>query len=75
MTKPTLARLGHITRARLSQIMGLLNLASDIQEAILFLPKTTKGRDLISARDVLKLGSIEDWNEQQKAWQKMLISV
>ena len=70
-----LARLGHVTRARVSQIMGLLNLASDIQEAILFLPKTTKGRDPISARDVLKLGSIEDWEEQRKVWQKLLISV
>ena len=30
-----LARLGHVTRARLTQIMNLLNLAPDIQEAIL----------------------------------------
>src|SRR3712207_3152134 len=32
------ARLGHVTRARVTQIMNLLNLAPDIQEAILFLP-------------------------------------
>jgi len=70
-----LARLGHVTRARVSQIMGLLKLASDIQEAILFLPKTAKGRDPISARDVLKLGSIQDWEEQRRVWQKRLISV
>jgi hypothetical protein len=33
-----LARLGHVTRARMTQIMKLLNLAPDIQEQILFLP-------------------------------------
>jgi len=39
-----LARLGHVSRARLTQIMNLLNLASDIQEEILFLPKTERER-------------------------------
>ncbi len=29
------ARLGHVTRARITQIMNLLNLAPDIQEQIL----------------------------------------
>jgi hypothetical protein len=33
-----LARLGHVTRARMTQIMKLLDLAPDIQEHILFLP-------------------------------------
>src|SRR5262245_16695606 len=32
------ARLGQVTRARVAQIMGLLNLAPDLQEALLFLP-------------------------------------
>jgi len=49
-----LARLGHVTRARMSQIISLLNLAPDIQEAILFLPKTLKGRDSISSREVIR---------------------
>jgi hypothetical protein len=35
-----LGRLGHVTRARMTQIMNLLNLAPDIQEEILFLPRT-----------------------------------
>src|SRR5262245_51506757 len=39
-----LAELGHVTRARISQIMNLLNLATDIQEAILFAPRTARGR-------------------------------
>ena len=33
-----LARLGYVTRARMTQLMNLLNLAPDIQEDILFLP-------------------------------------
>jgi hypothetical protein len=39
----TLARLGHVSRARVSQITSLLGLAPDIQEALLFLPRTLKG--------------------------------
>ncbi len=31
-----LARLGHVTRARVTQIMNLLNLAPDIQEELLY---------------------------------------
>jgi hypothetical protein len=34
-----LARLGQVSRARVTQIMNLLHLAPDIQEAILFLPR------------------------------------
>ena len=41
----SLARLGHVSRARISQIMNLLLLAPDIQEQILFLPRTRNGRD------------------------------
>lgn len=45
-----LARLGHVTHARISQILNLLYLAPDIQEAILFLPRTVRGRDLLRDR-------------------------
>lgn len=40
-----LPRLGHVTRARVTQIMNLLNLAPDIQGAILFLLPVKFGRD------------------------------
>lgn len=40
-----LASLGRVSRARVSQIMNLLNLAPDIQDAILHLPRTVTGRD------------------------------
>ena len=36
--------MDHVTRARLTQIINLLNLAPDIQEEVLFLPPTEKGR-------------------------------
>lgn len=38
-----LARLGHVTRARLTQNMNLLNLAPEIQEEILFLSPFSHG--------------------------------
>lgn len=55
----------------MTQIMGLLNLAPDIQEAILFLPKTVNGRDPVSAREVIKLGVVEDWEEQRRRWREL----
>src|ERR1700722_7653073 len=38
-----LATLGYVTRARMTQIMNLLNLAPEIQEQILLLPTTKHG--------------------------------
>ena len=38
------ARLSHISRARVTQIMDLLLLAPEIQEEILFLPPVAVGR-------------------------------
>ena len=45
-----LARLAHVSRARITQIMNLLNLAPDIQEAILNLPRSGGGRNPIRER-------------------------
>ena len=36
------ARLGRVTRARMAQIMKLLDLAPDLQEQILFLPPESR---------------------------------
>ena len=47
-----LARLGHVTTARMTQIMVLLNLAPDIQEQLLELPRTEQGRNVMKERDV-----------------------
>lgn len=67
-----LARLGHVTRARMTQIMNLLNLAPDIQEEILFLPRTTKGRDPIGERDLRPITAVADWRVQRSLWRELL---
>lgn len=63
-----LARLGHVTRARITQIMNLLNLAPNIQEEILFLPRTTTGRDRIHERILRPLNAQIDWGGQHHLW-------
>jgi hypothetical protein len=65
-----LARLGHVTRARLTQVMNLLCLAPDIQEELLFLPQTTNGRDPISERELRPIASTPDWRKQRRSWQQ-----
>ena len=67
-----LARVGQVTRARMSQIMGLLGLAPDIQEALLFLPRTQKGRDPIAERDLRPIAAEPDWGLQREAWRRLL---
>jgi len=66
-----LARLGHVSRARLSQIMNLLSLAPDIQEKILFLPGTLKGRDPIQLRHLLPIAALSDWRRQRERWKAL----
>ena len=39
-----LAELGRISQPRMTQIMGLLNLAPDIQEELLYLPEVIQGK-------------------------------
>lgn len=62
------ARLGHVTRARVTQIMNLLHLAPDIQEVLLFLPRTTKGRDPIRESHVRPIAAVIDWQAQRRMW-------
>jgi hypothetical protein len=64
----TLARLGHVSRARISQILNLLCLAPDIQEAILFLPATVRGRDPICLGQLRALTQTLDWRQQRALW-------
>jgi len=66
-----LARLDYVTRARITQIMNLLNLAPDIQEAILFLPRTVKGRDRLREKEVRPIAAVPHWARQRKMWAKL----
>ena len=67
-----IARLGQVSRARVTQIMNLLLLAPDIQEEILFLPRTLKGHDLIRERDLRTIVTITQWDEQLKMWEDLI---
>jgi len=67
-----LARLGHVTRARVTQIMNLLNLAPDFQEELLFLPRTVKGRDPIRKRHIRPITAVLDWRKQRRMSKQLL---
>lgn len=64
-----LARLGHVSRARVSQIMSLLHLAPDIQETLLYLPRVQRGEEPILEHDVRQIAAVPDWRKQRKMWQ------
>jgi len=61
-----LARLGSVTRARLTQIMNLTLLAPDIQEKLLHLPRTLHGRDPIAEPQLRAIAAIPDWRKQRR---------
>ncbi len=67
-----LARLGHVTRARMTQITNLLNLAPDIQEAVLFLPAVERGKDPITEHELRSIVTIADWKKQRQMWNQLL---
>ena len=64
-----LARLRHVARARLTQIMNLLNLAPGIQEALLFLPRVESGDDPIYERRLRGIACEVDWGVQRELWE------
>jgi len=66
-----LALLGHVSRARVSQVMRLLSLAPTIQEALLFLPRITSGRDPIHLRQLLSVAAVLDWRQQIVLWKAL----
>lgn len=67
-TQAELAAVGHVTRARVTQIMNLLHLAPDIQEAILAMPLVRSGRDPITEHDLRPICALVGWDDQRRAW-------
>jgi hypothetical protein len=59
-----LARLGYVTRARVTQIMNLTLLAPDIQENIL------AGCAMIE-RSVRRVSSLARWDQQRAEWARI----
>ena len=66
-----LAYFGQISTTRMTQIMWLDNLAPDIQEEILFLPRTTQGRDPIKEADIRPIAKTLDWSKQRQMWNRL----
>jgi hypothetical protein len=69
-----LARLGCISKERISQIMRLLWLAPDIQQEILTLPRTPRGRFQVGEVAVREVASMRLWSEQRVAWCRLQAS-
>jgi hypothetical protein len=70
-----LAHYGQISTTRMTQIMWLDNLAPDIQEEILFLPRTTQGRDTIKEADLRPIAKTLDCKRQRQMWKQMKTTV
>jgi hypothetical protein len=66
-----LARVGRVTRARLSQIMDLTLLAPDIQEEILSLGPVDRGRDPVTMRALLTVAHLPAWPDQRRRWRAL----
>jgi len=67
-----LARLGGVSRARISQIMDLLNLKPAIQEQLLFLPRIHDGRETLTERRLRQVTAAGDWRVQDDRLQRIL---
>jgi hypothetical protein len=63
-----LARIGQVSRARLTQVMNLSNLAPEIQEFILYLPSRDCGRERMSERHLRPIVAETDWRRQRPMW-------
>ncbi|HEY1759649.1 MAG TPA: hypothetical protein VGG72_30020 [Bryobacteraceae bacterium] len=66
-----LARLGCLTRERMSQVMELVWLAPDIQQKILEFRTTSGARFPISEVAVRKIASALSWKDQREAWKEL----
>lgn len=67
-----LAQSGRVSRARLSQILQLTQLAPDIQEQILFLPATVAGPDRITEKALRRIAQSIDWQWQRDHFRECL---
>lgn len=70
-----LARLAQVTQPRMTQIMNLLHLAPDIQAAILDLPATHEGRDVVTERDLRPVVRHAFWSDQRRVWRPITLTL
>lgn len=69
-----IATLGHVTRARVTQIMNLRLLAPDLQERLLLLIRIVGGRDALCLRSLQPIALESDWRKQRECWNKVMSS-
>ena len=67
-----LARLGRVSRARVSQILKLLTLAPPIQELILNLPPRAPGEKTITERHLRDVLSEPRWDRQRVVFKRSM---
>jgi hypothetical protein len=63
-----LARLGHVTRARVTQIMNLRLLAPEIQEELLLGEKNCDDRTPIQLKSLQFIATVFSWRIQRQLW-------
>jgi len=71
-SQAVIARQEGITRARVTQVMGMLRLAPDIQEKILTSPHSLHGRP-VTERMLRPIGAIADHRDQLREFNKNLM--
>jgi hypothetical protein len=67
-----IARVGYVSRARVTQIMNLVNLAPDIQEALLCADDA--GSKCLTERDFRTISTFARWSDQRLAWRAHVLS-
>jgi hypothetical protein len=68
-----LARLGHVTRARVTQVMNLRLLAPEIQEQLLFMETTVAPVELIQLKWLQAVATDFNWEGQRKHWKSLRV--
>ena len=66
-----IATFGHVTRARVTQIMNLRLLAPDLQEQLLNVPRIEQGRDTICLRMFQTIALEPSWKNQREQWKQI----
>lgn len=67
-----LARLAHVTQPRMTQIMNLLHLSPDIQEALLFVSPAADGRETINEHALRRVTMCSNWSAQRVSFQDLM---
>jgi hypothetical protein len=67
------ATLGHVTRARVTQIMNLRLLAPDLQKQLLNFPRVERGRDSLCLGKFQSIAIEPSWKQQREMWKELSI--